>query len=137
MPRRISDYADAFAGWNVISSLGSIVSVMATWLFLYLLYIQLLGGEATSRYPWLTAQFYSDILQTLLNRSSNSIEWCLDSPPKPHAFVSLPIQSSLRKLLNNVGSGLLAFVAIDGYRRTVINDKKKWYSSCIFKISGR
>ena len=36
MPRRISDYPDAFAGWNLISSFGSIVSVVAAWLFLYI-----------------------------------------------------------------------------------------------------
>jgi cytochrome c oxidase subunit 1 len=93
MPRRISDYPDAFAGWNLISSFGSIISVVATWLFLYIVYVQLVEGKATSRYPWLTPQFYSDTLQTLLNRSYNSLEWALNSPPKPHAFVSLPLQS--------------------------------------------
>lgn len=93
MPRRISDYPDAFAGWNLISSFGSIISVIATWLFLYMLYIQLIEGKATSRYLWLTPQFYSDALQTLLNRAYNSLEWCLNSPVKPHAFVSLPLQS--------------------------------------------
>jgi len=93
MPRRISDYPDAFAGWNLISSFGSIISVIATWLFLYIVYIQLVEGKYTSRYPWLTPQFYSDSLQTLLNRSYNTLEWELTSPPKPHAFVSLPLQS--------------------------------------------
>ena len=93
MPRRISDYPDAFAGWNLVSSYGSIISVVATWLFLHIVYVQLVEGKATSRYPWLTPQFYSDILQTLLNRSYNSLEWALSSPPKPHAFVSLPLQS--------------------------------------------
>lgn len=93
MPRRISDYPDAFAGWNLISSFGSIISVIATWLFLYVVYAQLVEGKATTRYPWLTPQFYTDTLQTLLNRSYNSLEWALTSPPKPHAFVSLPLQS--------------------------------------------
>ena len=93
MPRRISDYADAFAGWNLVSSFGSIISVIATWLFLYILYVQLVEGKATSRYPWLTPQFYYDILQTYLARAFNSLEWGLNSPPKPHAFVSLPVQS--------------------------------------------
>ena len=68
MPRRISDYPDAFAGWNLISSFGSTISVVATWLFLYIVYAQLVHDKQTSRYPWLTPQFYSEILQTLLNR---------------------------------------------------------------------
>ena len=93
MPRRISDYPDAFAGWNLVSSFGSIVSVVATWLFIYIVYVQLLEARVVSRYPWLSPEFYSDSLQTLLNRSYGSLEWALTSPPKPHAFVSLPIQS--------------------------------------------
>jgi cytochrome c oxidase subunit 1 len=93
MPRRISDYPDAFAGWNLVSSFGSLVSVVATWLFLYIVYVQLVEAHVTNRYPWLSPEFYSDSLQTLLNRSYGSLEWALTSPPKPHAFVSLPIQS--------------------------------------------
>ena len=93
MPRRISDYPDAFAGWNLVSSLGSLISVIATWLFLHNLYVQLVEGKATFRYLWLTPQFYYDLLQTLLSRVYNSLEWGLNSPPKPHAFVSLPLQS--------------------------------------------
>ena len=97
MPRRISDYADAFAGWNLVSSFGSLISVIATWFFLYILYVQLVHGKATSRYLWLTPQFYYDLLQTLLNRVFNSLEWGLNSPPKPHAFTSLPLQSGFFK----------------------------------------
>lgn len=93
MPRRISDYPDAFAGWNLISSFGSIVSVIATVLFLHIIYMQLVEGELTSKYPWLIPEFFSDLFQTLFNRNYVSLEWALDSPPKPHAFVSLPIQS--------------------------------------------
>lgn len=93
MPRRISDYPDAFAGWNLISSFGSIISVASTWLFLFIGYEQLVEGRATSRYPWLRAEFYTDTLQSILNRTYHSLEWGLNSPPKPHAFVSLPLQS--------------------------------------------
>ena len=93
MPRRISDYPDAFAGWNYVSSYGSIISVVATILFLEILYTQLVYGKETARNPWLAPQFYGDLLQTLSNRASTSLEWGLTSPPKPHAFVSLPIQS--------------------------------------------
>nr|YP_009228315.1 cytochrome c oxidase subunit 1 [Fusarium mangiferae]AKM98043.1 cytochrome c oxidase subunit 1 [Fusarium mangiferae] len=93
MPRRISDYPDAFAGWNLISSIGSIVSVIAAWLFLYIVYSQLVEGKVASRNPWLTPGFYTDDLQANLNRSYTSLEWGLSSPPKPHAFVSLPLQS--------------------------------------------
>jgi cytochrome c oxidase subunit 1 len=95
MPRRIADYPDAFAGWNIISSFGSIISVVAAGLFLHIVYLQLVEGKSATRYPWLTAQYFSDTLQTLLTRSYPSLEWALSSPPKPHAFVSLPVQSRM------------------------------------------
>lgn len=66
---------------------------MAAWLFLYIVYVQLIEGKAASRYPWSTAQYFTDTLQALLNRSYPSLEWALTSPPRPHAFVSLPLQS--------------------------------------------
>jgi cytochrome c oxidase subunit 1 len=93
MPRRISDYPDAFSGWNLISSFGSIISVIAAGLFLHIVYLQLVEGKSASRYPWAMPEYFSDILQSLLQRSYPSLEWGLSSPPKPHAFVSLPLQS--------------------------------------------
>jgi len=94
MPRRISDYPDAYEGWNIISSFGSIVSVVAAWIFLYTVYNQLVDNVVAPRNSWLTPQFYTDTLQALLNRNYLSLEWALTSPPKPHAFVSLPLQSN-------------------------------------------
>jgi cytochrome c oxidase subunit 1 len=38
MPRRIPDYPDAFAGWNSVASLGSLISVISALLFFYILY---------------------------------------------------------------------------------------------------
>lgn len=94
MPRRISDYPDAYAGWNLISSFGSIISVVSVYIFLTIIYSQLVQGKPVTRNPWTTLQFYTDYLQGTLNRAQTSLEWCLNSPPKPHAFVSLPLQSS-------------------------------------------
>jgi len=95
MPRRISDYPDGFAGWNMVSSFGSIISVIATVLFLHIIYMQLVEGNVASRYPWLIPEFCFDLFQTLFNRNYISLEWGLQSPPKPHSFVSLPVQSSM------------------------------------------
>ena len=108
MARRISDYPDAFAGWNLVSSFGSIISVLATALFLYILYVQLVEAEAASKYPWLTPQFFSDLLQTLFNRNYSSLEWSLNSPPKPHAFTSLPLQNDHLKVFS-ISMHILSF----------------------------
>jgi len=53
MPRRISYYPDAFAGCNWVSSLGSMISILATVLFLYIVFRLLRGldGGGTSS-PW-------------------------------------------------------------------------------------
>jgi cytochrome c oxidase subunit 1 len=95
MPRRISDYPDAFAGWNLISSIGSLVSVVATALFLHIVYLQLVEGKSSARYPWYTPEFFSDYLQIILKRSFESMEWALNSPPKPHPFISLPLTNDI------------------------------------------
>jgi cytochrome c oxidase subunit 1 len=93
MPRRISDYADAYTGWNTISSIGSIISIIATWLFLHIVYSQLKGAKYAAKYPWVSPQFFFDILQTFLRRNVGSLEWALNNPPKVHPFESLPLQS--------------------------------------------
>nr|YP_010632496.1 cytochrome c oxidase subunit I [Cladonia coccifera]WBP63247.1 cytochrome c oxidase subunit I [Cladonia coccifera] len=103
MPRRISDYADAFAGWNMISSFGSIISVVATSFFLHILYIQLTIGKAVFGYVWHMPSYYTDALLANSIRSFDSLEWALSSPPKPHAFVSLPVQSILSFHKTNMG----------------------------------
>jgi len=45
MPRRIPDYTDAFSSWNAISSYGSIVSVLATLIFIYCIYSALVSKK--------------------------------------------------------------------------------------------
>jgi len=95
MPRRISDYPDGFAGWNLVSSIGSIISVIATFVFLYIIYAQLIRGILAGKDPWGISIPFSDILRINSSRSSDSIEWTLNSPPKVHAFIGLPIRSTI------------------------------------------
>ncbi len=55
IPRRISDYPDAYAGWNIVASVGSIVSVIATLFFFYILYtIFSVQFRSTKRNTWRT-----------------------------------------------------------------------------------
>lgn len=96
MPRRVSDYPDAFTGWNITSSFGSIMSVFATFIFLYLLYTQLVESKAILKFISFTYDFYIDLLQIILNRVDIGLEWSLNSPPKPHAFATLPLQSGFK-----------------------------------------
>jgi cytochrome c oxidase subunit 1 len=53
MPRRISDYPDAFAGWNYIASWGSMVSTGAAVFFFYLLInMFMIQFRTTNCNPW-------------------------------------------------------------------------------------
>ena len=95
MPRRISDYPDGFAGWNFISSLGSLISVAATVMFLYLLYLQLVKGADIVRSLLAGAGYYEDALQAGSTENHAGLEWNLLGPPRPHSFETLPLQSLL------------------------------------------
>jgi heme/copper-type cytochrome/quinol oxidase subunit 2 len=108
MPRRVSDYPDAFTGWNFISSIGSIISVGATALFLHIVYLQLVKGKAVFGYPWAVPQLFSDYLRILKDKTAPGLEWALHNPPKPHAFTSLPLQSGVTKS-RGVESSILMF----------------------------
>lgn len=94
MPRRIPDYPDAFAGWNLISSFGSMISVVATALFIYIIYDIFANGKQVSNNPWSVPQFFQSTPQ-FFNESqvAPSLEWSLASPTPFHAFNMLPVQS--------------------------------------------
>ena len=94
MPRRIPDYPDAFIGWNVISSFGSLISVVATVLFGYIIFDIFANQTVSSNNPWTVLPYFtSDNLINNVIKASNTLEWTLASPIPFHAFKMLPVQS--------------------------------------------
>nr|AXS65902.1 cytochrome c oxidase subunit 1 [Tenebrionoidea sp. 15 KM-2017] len=77
MPRRYSDYPDAYTFWNIISSLGSIISFIAV---LFLLFI-----------IWESMSSYRNSLAPM--NLPTSIEWFQKTPPSEHSYSELPILS--------------------------------------------
>jgi cytochrome c oxidase subunit 1 len=76
MPRRISDYPDAYAGWNWVSSIGSYISFAGMIVFLWLCWRTFTAGEKVANNPW--------------GPGATTLEWTLPSPPPFHSFEELP-----------------------------------------------
>ena len=95
MPRRIPDYPDAFSIWNYVSSLGSIISVIATVLFGYIVNDLFVNGKEVGNNPWQVPSFFTSLNQSQTNKThtANTLEWSLASPVPFHAFNMLPVQS--------------------------------------------
>ena len=76
MPRRIPDYPDAYAGWNMISSIGSYISAAGLVLFIYILIYTLFRGEKCAANPW--------------GEGARTLEWTVPSPAPFHTHEELP-----------------------------------------------
>jgi cytochrome c oxidase subunit I len=88
MPRRIPDYPDAFAGWNSIASVGSLVSFFGFLFFFYIVYDTLTGDRRAAPNPWTFG--VDDPNQAM------SLEWMLPSPPPFHTYEELtPIKDTV------------------------------------------
>nr|YP_009019388.1 cytochrome c oxidase subunit I [Hirudo nipponia]AGL10941.1 cytochrome c oxidase subunit I [Hirudo nipponia] len=70
MPRRYSDYPDVYMDWNVVSSFGSILSTIALFLFVYLLWESLSTQRALIFFPSLAASLELLIQNTPLSYHS-------------------------------------------------------------------
>lgn len=94
MPRRIPDYPDAFSGWNQISSFGSVISIMATVLFGYIIYDIFANGSPVNNNPWSVPSYFTSTEQfNNETETATTLEWTLHSPIPLHAFKMLPVQS--------------------------------------------
>nr|AXS66582.1 cytochrome c oxidase subunit 1 [Cleroidea sp. 6 KM-2017] len=78
MPRRYSDYPDAYTQWNIISSIGSMISLISVLLLLFIIW-ESFSSHRKSIFP--------------MNMSS-SIEWFQLTPPAEHSYSELPILSN-------------------------------------------
>ncbi len=76
MPRRVPDYPDAFAGWNMVASIGSYISGAGVLIFLYVLWRTFTSGERVGENPW--------------GVGATTLEWTLSSPPPFHSYDELP-----------------------------------------------
>jgi cytochrome c oxidase subunit I len=76
MPRRYVDYPDAFAGWNLVSSIGSYISGFGVLIFIYGVVDAFVRKEQAGNNPW--------------GAGATTLEWTLPSPPPFHQFETLP-----------------------------------------------
>nr|YP_009995286.1 cytochrome c oxidase subunit I [Gymnochthebius lividus]QNP09689.1 cytochrome c oxidase subunit 1 [Gymnochthebius lividus] len=77
MPRRYSDYPDAYTTWNIISSIGSMISLIGIIIFLFIIWESMISmRKSISSMQMVT-----------------SIEWLQKMPPAEHSYSELPMIS--------------------------------------------
>nr|YP_010570558.1 cytochrome c oxidase subunit I [Palomena angulosa]UZG89983.1 cytochrome c oxidase subunit I [Palomena angulosa] len=79
MPRRYSDYPDSYTGWNIISSVGSIMSMISIIMFIMILWESMISKR-----------------MILFNENmTTSIEWLQKTPPAEHSYNEIPLLTSI------------------------------------------
>ncbi len=76
MPRRYIDYPDAFALWNMVSSIGYAITAVGVLVFLAVLIEAPMRKRKAGDNPW--------------GEGATTLEWTLSSPPPFHQFSTLP-----------------------------------------------
>jgi cytochrome c oxidase subunit 1 len=76
MPRRIPDYPDAFAGWNLVSSIGAYIAFASSLFFVVTVLWSLAAGRKAVANPW--------------GEGATTLEWTVASPAPFHTFEELP-----------------------------------------------
>nr|QLY90189.1 cytochrome c oxidase subunit I [Zaphne divisa] len=75
MPRRYSDYPDAYTTWNVVSTIGSTISLLGILFFFFIIWESLISQRQV-------------LFPVQLN---SSIEWLQNTPPAEHSYSELPL----------------------------------------------
>nr|WVH38355.1 cytochrome c oxidase subunit I [Carausius morosus] len=75
MPRRYSDYPDMFTSWNIISTMGALMSTISMMMFIMILWESMMSSRQT--------MFSSHMM--------SSMEWNQNLPPSEHSYNELPI----------------------------------------------
>ena len=90
LPRRYSDYPDAYAGFNMICTYGSMVSILSTLLFIYIVFDTLKStATVTTTNPW-SFPLYFDLPNISPTQSTLSLEWVIQTPPTAHNYSIVP-----------------------------------------------
>ncbi|HCM49441.1 MAG TPA: cytochrome c oxidase subunit I [Microbacterium sp.] len=76
MPRRYVDYADGFALWNYVSTVGYLIMLVGMVLFFLVLIDAMVRRRKADANPW--------------GEGATTLEWTLSSPPPFHQFNELP-----------------------------------------------
>nr|YP_010939192.1 cytochrome c oxidase subunit I [Pseudoligosita yasumatsui]WLF85666.1 cytochrome c oxidase subunit 1 [Pseudoligosita yasumatsui] len=74
MPRRYSDYPDSYYCWNLISSMGSLITLFSTFMFFFIMLESMISNRLL---------IYSSVL-------GNSVEWMMTYPVNYHTFYEIP-----------------------------------------------
>ena len=76
MPRRIPDYPDVFAGWNMVASIGAFLAGISAIYFCWIVWRTFAAGEKCEDNPW--------------GQGADTLEWTVPSPAPFHTFNELP-----------------------------------------------
>nr|YP_009943338.1 cytochrome c oxidase subunit I [Cletus punctiger]YP_010032685.1 cytochrome c oxidase subunit I [Cletus rubidiventris]QOD41592.1 cytochrome c oxidase subunit I [Cletus punctiger]QOW08006.1 cytochrome c oxidase subunit I [Cletus rubidiventris] len=78
MPRRYSDYPDCYTSWNIVSSIGSTMSMISIIMFIMIIWESIISKRAI----------------IFSNNMTSSIEWLQQTPPAEHSYAELPMLTS-------------------------------------------
>jgi heme/copper-type cytochrome/quinol oxidase subunit 1 len=92
MPRRIPDYPDAYAFWNSMSSVGSLISLLSLVIFFNLLYHSFqsrLAGSCSQQWPYLEELYIDGEWYVVIQSREPNFPWTFSSLVRPVVFSSL------------------------------------------------